>query len=235
MPATCKNGWEVHKFGGASLATPELYKTVGDLLIQESKGRGNGAIPTMAIVSAMGGMTDLLVSVVNAAVKDLDSAKNNLNSAVERVVGVLHNLAPKEITDPIEARIRSDAEDILSVVTSLRLIRSVPSEIMEVVSGMGEVWSAQMLLAYLQTTGNKCDWLDARDVLVVKGGSAGLGEKGAASTGGVNPVWDETSRRMDEWWRERSAKAGMDKMDMSTDAPIIVVTGFVAITEVPRS
>ena len=34
------NAWEVHKFGGASLATPELYRTVGDLLIRESQGRG---------------------------------------------------------------------------------------------------------------------------------------------------------------------------------------------------
>jgi aspartokinase len=55
----------VHKFGGASLATAGLYRTVGDLLIQEAKGRGDtsGMVPTMAIVSARGGMTDLLVKV----------------------------------------------------------------------------------------------------------------------------------------------------------------------------
>ena len=43
------NGREVHKFGGASLATPELYRTVGDLLITEAKGRGEGGIPTMSV------------------------------------------------------------------------------------------------------------------------------------------------------------------------------------------
>lgn len=31
--------------------------TTSDLLIEESKGRGDGTVPTMAIVSAMGGMT----------------------------------------------------------------------------------------------------------------------------------------------------------------------------------
>jgi len=59
-PKGSRNSWEVHKFGGASLATAELYRTVGDLLLQEAAGRGNGSIPTMAVVSARGGMTDLL-------------------------------------------------------------------------------------------------------------------------------------------------------------------------------
>lgn len=47
-PRGSQNAWEVHKFGGASLATAELYKTVGDLLIKEAAGRGEGGIPTMA-------------------------------------------------------------------------------------------------------------------------------------------------------------------------------------------
>jgi len=47
-PRGATNPWEVHKFGGASLATAELYRTVGDLLIREAQGRGEGGIPTMA-------------------------------------------------------------------------------------------------------------------------------------------------------------------------------------------
>ena len=47
-PRGATNPWEVHKFGGASLATAELYRTVGDLLIREAQGRGEGSVPTMA-------------------------------------------------------------------------------------------------------------------------------------------------------------------------------------------
>ena len=47
-PRGASNDWEVHKFGGASLATADLYRTVGDLLIKEASGRGDGSIPTMA-------------------------------------------------------------------------------------------------------------------------------------------------------------------------------------------
>jgi hypothetical protein len=38
-PNGSQNPWEVHKFGGASLADATLYRTVGDLLVRESAGR----------------------------------------------------------------------------------------------------------------------------------------------------------------------------------------------------
>jgi aspartokinase/homoserine dehydrogenase 1 len=224
------NAWEVHKFGGASLETPELYRTVGDLLISEAAGRGSGAIPTMAIVSAMGGMTDKLVKVVDSALEDFDQAKADLDNAVERQMSTLRELAPPEVTDPIEKRIQQDAKDILSVVQSLRMIQTVPAVTMEVVTGYGEIWSAQTLFAYLTTQGVPCDWIDAREILVVKGAEGGLGEKGAASTGGVTPLWAETSTRMASWWNEHGKERGFMDLDYATSAPIVVVTGFVATT-----
>lgn len=231
-PRGATNDWEVHKFGGASLATADLYRTVGDLLIREAQGRGEGSVPTMAIVSARGGMTDLLVNVVDSALINFDEAAGNLNEAVESAIKLLKELAPPEITDPIEARFRSDAKDILSVVQSLRMIHTVPPVTMEVVTGFGEIWSAQTLHAYLQTQGVPCDWIDAREILVVKseGGNAGLGEKGAASTGGVTPLWAETASRMATWWNANGKDQGFLDLDYTKQSPIVVVTGFVATT-----
>ena len=233
-PRGSPNNWEVHKFGGASLANAELYRTVGDLILTESEGRpgGGGRIPTMAIVSAMGGMTDLLVNVVDKALVDFESAKDCLEMALERAINVLHELAPKEITDPIIAGFRSDADDILSVVQSLRMIQTVPAVSMEVVSGFGEIWSAQMLHAYLRTKGVPCAWIDARDVLVVRSDNpnVGLGEKGEASTGGVVPVWDQTTAKMLSWWENVAKAEGLHDVDYTKESPIVVVTGFVART-----
>jgi len=177
-------------------------------------------------------MTDLLVNVVDSALVDFDDAKANLNEAVESAIALLQELAPPEITDPIEARFRSDARDILSVVQSLRMIQTVPAVTMEVVTGFGEIWSAQTLHAYLQTQDVPCEWIDAREVLVVKseGGNAGLGEKGAASTGGVTPLWTETANRMANWWNTIGKDKGFLDLDYTKSSPIVVVTGFVATT-----
>eukprot|EP00545_Synedropsis_sp_CCMP1620_P000259 CAMPEP_0119014178 /NCGR_PEP_ID=MMETSP1176-20130426/9396_1 /TAXON_ID=265551 /ORGANISM="Synedropsis recta cf, Strain CCMP1620" /LENGTH=955 /DNA_ID=CAMNT_0006967327 /DNA_START=62 /DNA_END=2929 /DNA_ORIENTATION=- len=231
-PKGSSNDWEVHKFGGASLATAELYRTVGDLLIKEAAGRGDGGtIPTMAIVSARGGMTDLLVKVVDSALIDFSQAQIALDEAVESQIALLQELAPPAITKPIEDRFRQDGKDILSVVQSLRMLNTVPAVTMEVVSGFGEIWSAQTLHAYLQTTGVPCDWIDAREVLVVKSDSSGLGEKGAASTGGVTPLYQETAVRMKEWWNTNGRDNGFLDLDYTKESPIVVVTGFVAKTK----
>ena len=229
-PAPATKEWEVHKFGGASLADAGLYRTVGDLLIQEAMGKqSDGAVPTMAIVSAIGGMTDLLVKVVDSTLVDIDQAKVDLDAAVERQFETLNELAPPEIVAPIERRIRDDAADVLSLVRSLTLIKSVPAVTMEVVTGFGEIWSAQTLHAYLQTQGVPCDWVDAREILVVKSDSAGLGEKGSTSTTGVVPLWGETSKRMAAWWTKWGQP--FEKLDYNEKSPILVCTGFVATSK----
>lgn len=253
--------WEVHKFGGASLATAELYRTVGDLLLQEAArnintnnpenddSSNNGQmIPTMAIVSAKSGMTDLLVKVVDSALTNFEQAQLSLNEAVESQISVLRELVPDDadgasiITDPIVQRIRSDADDILSVVQSLRLLHTVPAVTMEVVTGYGEIWSAQTLAAYLKTattTGPNAvvqtTWIDARDILIVKSDSSGLGEKGSAATTGVTPLWDITAANMDAWWSKQQyassrTSSSSGEATVAAAAPIIVVTGFVAKT-----
>ena len=248
-PNGSSNAWEVHKFGGASLADAGLYRTVGDLLLRESAGRPvesddgdeeqhSGPIPTMAIVSARGGMTDELVAVVDSALEDMAGAESALSRALDGQLSILKDLAPPEITDEIEARMRGDAADILSVVQSLRMIRSVPPSVMEVVTGFGEIWSAQTLYAYLKHRGVKVAWLDAREVLIVKSKSnAGLGDKGSSSsTGGVVPLWVETAKRMEEWWNGEGVREGINVMgddgsavgDLDGQAPIIIGTGFVA-------
>ena len=197
---------------------------------EEAAGRGDGSIPTMAVVSARGGMTDLLVQVVETAIVDFDKAKNLLEEAVESQIALLQELSPPEVTDAIEARFRQDAQDVASVVQSLRMINTVPAVTMEVVTGFGEIWSAQTLYAYLQTKDVPCGWLDARDILIVKSDSLGLGEKGAASTGGVVPLWHETESRMENWWNTVGRERGFLDVDYSTASPILVVTGFVATT-----
>eukprot|EP00571_Detonula_confervacea_P013409 CAMPEP_0172304554 /NCGR_PEP_ID=MMETSP1058-20130122/5948_1 /TAXON_ID=83371 /ORGANISM="Detonula confervacea, Strain CCMP 353" /LENGTH=985 /DNA_ID=CAMNT_0013015829 /DNA_START=160 /DNA_END=3117 /DNA_ORIENTATION=+ len=246
-PNNNPNPWEVHKFGGASLADAALYRTVGDLLIRESSGRvmknkeeegeegeHSGPIPTMAIVSARGGMTDQLVAVVDSALQDIHQAEISLDLALAGQLAILNEVAPAEITAEIEERMRKDAKDILSVVQSLRMIRSVPPSVMEVVTGFGEIWSAQTLYAYLKHKGVKTAWLDARDVLIVKsmGAAAGLGDKGSTNTGGVVPVYDVSAKLMETWWNGEGLKEGVNfEGDDDGSAPIVVGTGFVATSE----
>mmetsp|Transcript_10723 Transcript_10723/g.19063 ORF Transcript_10723/g.19063 Transcript_10723/m.19063 type:complete len:994 (-) Transcript_10723:305-3286(-) len=214
--------WGVHKFGGASLETADLYKTCGDLLVSQSKEKQSQA--TAAIVSAAGGMTDALIGVVNAAVGDMADAKVKLTAAADRQKSMLLELAPgkPELTDPVIANIDNDVKGIEAMLLAASNMRGVPPQMLELIAGLGEVWSAQTLAAYLNTAGVKSAWVDARDVLIVPDASAGgVGEKGTAMDT-IDPVWDESIDRLGGWWD----KTFPDEKD----APFLVITGFVCST-----
>ena len=115
--------WEVHKFGGASLADAGLYRTCGDLLLAESKrafdSTGSYA-PTMAIVSAKGGTTDKLIAVVNAAAESMEKAEELLRATTTDVLDVVRDIATGERLAKVTSLIRQDEEDILTVLRAVR-------------------------------------------------------------------------------------------------------------------
>ena len=188
--------WEVHKFGGASLATADLYKECSDLLVDESRkglARDGSWAPTMVIVSAKGGVTDKLIAVVNAARSDMAESARLLRIVADEQVEVVRAIADADVAAEVEARIRADEEDILMVVRAVSLIKTVPATTMELVTGYGEVWSAQTMHAYLQSAGVPSAWLDAREVLVVEqtGGAAGWKRPSVLPEGSapIGPTW----------------------------------------------
>eukprot|EP00930_Biecheleria_cincta_P003260 TRINITY_DN104183_c0_g1_i1.p1 TRINITY_DN104183_c0_g1~~TRINITY_DN104183_c0_g1_i1.p1 ORF type:complete len:995 (-),score=208.30 TRINITY_DN104183_c0_g1_i1:191-3175(-) len=214
--------WGVHKFGGASLNDASLYKTCGDLLISQSKEAGD--IPTAAIVSAAGGMTDALVSVMTAAVDDQADAHQKLQAAVDRQKGILLELVPgkPELTDAVIANFAKDQEGVKAMLMAAAQMRGVPPQMLELVAGLGEVWSAQTLAAYLKSTGVPSEWVDARDCLIVPDGSSSLGEKGQAMDT-IEPLWDTTTNKLQAWWEQT-----FDGKEAS--APYLVITGFICTT-----
>mmetsp|Transcript_19002 Transcript_19002/g.48628 ORF Transcript_19002/g.48628 Transcript_19002/m.48628 type:complete len:985 (+) Transcript_19002:66-3020(+) len=233
IPSSSLAKWEVHKFGGASLATAELYKECGDLLVAESfrnKEETGSSAPTMAIVSAKGGVTDRLIKVVQAARSDMGEAAETLRAVAAEQVEVVKQLSTPARAAEVEARIAADSEDIINVVRAVGLLKTIPPSTMELVTGYGEVWSAMTMHAYLETTEAPSAWLDAREVLVVEQTGFGLGEKGSANVVGVDPLWDETADRVKRWF-DAPTRADLLAADCKSGAaPIVVVTGFVAAT-----
>ena len=230
LPQSAKAPWEVHKFGGASLATAALYKECSDLLVAESErtvATAGSFAPTMAIVSAKGGVTDRLIKVVQAALNDMGEAEEILAAVAAEQVDVVRELSTPERAAAVEATIKKDQDDIIMVVRAVSLLRTIPPSTMELVTGYGEVWSAMTMHAYLDSEGIASAWLDARDVLVVEQTGFGLGEKGSSNVVGVDPLWEATAGRVKGWFGERPH---LLSVDCTKAAPIVVVTGFVAAT-----
>jgi aspartokinase/homoserine dehydrogenase 1 len=193
--------WTVHKFGGTSLADAGRYTRAADLV------RASGDGPVAVVVSAPAGITDSFLEAVALAARRDPSYRQALYDIRDRIVGLARELLEEDAGPLIEV-VESDARDLEDVLRGVELTRTAPEQTAELVSGFGEVWSAQMLRAHFVATGTAdADWLDAREVLIVK----------RTDTGPL-VQWEKTRERLAAWSRTHPAQT-------------VVVTGYVASDE----
>jgi aspartokinase/homoserine dehydrogenase 1 len=197
--------WSVHKFGGTSLANPDRIRHVADLIAEP--GRPPAAQrPSAVVVSAMSGVTDRLLDLVDTAPDDRDDLHDRLQTLCDEQRAVVTELLSGDEAAPLLRALDADVDDVTDVLRATRLMRTAPSTGRDLVAGYGEIWAARLLAGVLRSKGVDAVACNARDVLVVEHGKLG-------------PVvdWTSTRRRFAEWRAEQ-------------DGEVLVLTGFVATT-----
>ncbi len=190
--------WEIHKFGGSSLADADCFRRVAGLVESADAAR------TGVVVSAMGGMTDALLALVALAEADDAGFNEALDVIGARYASTASALleAPDDLLDAWQ----KDADDIRDLLRAIALVHASPQRSRDVVSGYGELWSARLLAAVVAAdVGERSvTWVDTRDVIRVD-----HTELGPAV------LWDETRERFGT-----ALPAGFDG--------IAVFTGYIA-------
>jgi aspartokinase/homoserine dehydrogenase 1 len=202
-------GWQVHKFGGSSLADSQCFRRVAKILLEE-QGPDSGT-GRAVVVSAMGGMTDALLRLVDGAEHSAEAIDPGLAAIADRYQATARELIGSvDKIDALLALFDADLADIKDVLGAVALVRSAAARSRDLVAGFGELWSARLLASYLAqqagTDPNGCPvkWVDARDLLVIQ-----HGEMGPAV------VWPASQEKADRHFQP----------DVSG---IVVMTGFIA-------
>mmetsp|Transcript_6045 Transcript_6045/g.9582 ORF Transcript_6045/g.9582 Transcript_6045/m.9582 type:complete len:947 (+) Transcript_6045:144-2984(+) len=221
--------WEVHKFGGTSVENAACYESVATIIEEQIGIVGQSSIPCdinlTVVVSAMGGKpktTDLLLSTVEAAAnRDHEAVENLFSLITEKHWTCLESLFSKDETrDRLKKVIKDDLDDIRDILKTVSLMKWQASRIRELVSGYGEIWSAQILSALLSLRSEeRADedvdrhnflYLDARRVIII--------DEEAIENGSV--CWDVSSEKLLKVYAEDAPK---------TDGKLhYVMTGYVA-------
>ena len=158
--------WIVHKFGGSSLADAEAFGRVGGLLRDRE-----GDEPAQAVVvSAMQGTTDALIELALAASHDRGQWRDGLATlrARHRVCADALGLSERS-WGGIELSFRR----LEHLFESFGLLGSVPVEAMDLVSALGEQWSARLLAGGFEAGGQPGRFIDAREVIRIRRGELG--------------------------------------------------------------
>lgn len=193
----------VHKFGGTSLADADCFRRVADIVASWPPPRH------AVVVSAMSGVTNALLNAVEtAASPQAGDYEAILEALGRRHVDTIGALVPTDVANELASVLSRDLTEIADVLHASTLLRRSSREAFDLVSGYGEIWSAQILAAHLAARGLASHWLNARDVLVV-------------SWEGATPHvdWRMSRERLDAWL------AAHDELSAT-----LVVTGFVAST-----
>jgi aspartokinase/homoserine dehydrogenase 1 len=192
--------WVVHKFGGTSVADADCFRRVAQLVA--ARAGDNLAV----VVSAMRGVTDQLLGLVERAAQGV-ALGAEIEELRTRYLGTVTQLLPAPSAAVLREQFEKDVESIESVLKALSLVRSASHRSRDLVSGFGEIWSARLLTALLQSMASvrvPVQFVNARDILIIDSGEMG-----------PIVVWDESRRRCRQIIGEKFSG-------------IAVITGFIA-------
>ena len=162
--------WIVHKFGGSSVADAGCFRRVADII--ESSANPREAV----VLSACRGVTDALLSLVTLAERPDGDFHAAIEALKARHVALAGELVSAAAQATYAAQLAQDCRDIAGMLQTVRLIRSAPQTMRDVISGFGEIWSTRLFAPFLRERGRIAGevlWIDARDTVIVEWGSLG--------------------------------------------------------------
>eukprot|EP00934_Nitzschia_sp_Nitz4_P008504 Nitzschia sp. Nitz4//scaffold23_size168460//105775//108656//NITZ4_002230-RA/size168460-processed-gene-0.267-mRNA-1//-1//CDS//3329543668//8494//frame0 len=219
--------WEVHKFGGTSVANADCYRSAAQIVEDQLNKTPDAEAVTdcvnlAVVVSAMGGKpktTDLLLnSVQAAAARDDAKVKEYMDLILQKHSTCLTELFGDSERDRLISIVESDLRDIHDILKTVSLMKWQATRISELVSGFGELWSAQILCALLQSRSTNSEdnfvYIDARRIITV--------DEEAIQGGAV--VWEVCRNKLKEVYDTELGKLGGNPETKLH----FVVTGYVA-------
>lgn len=217
VTTVCPRGsqWVVHKFGGTCMATPERIKAAAELMIKnESPG-------TVVIVSAMGShpsspikVTDIILRMLSKAEEANPSFKEDLEALHKKHIDAAQGLLEGDALDAFLSKLEEDVSNLEAMLKAIAVAGTVTEDFSDFVVGHGELWSARLFAATCQKLGSNAQFMDARDILVVRP---------SADNAWVDVDYDVCNRRLDSW------------ADKNGVADLIIATGFIARNQSGRA
>ncbi len=156
---------KVLKFGGSSVADGERIRAVTDIISQAAK-EGRVAV----VLSAMKGITDLLITAARKAEEGTDGFRSVLETIRTR-----HFEAVRFLFTPTDqgagitplAIMCNELEEILHGVD---LVKECSPRTMDLVMSFGERLSCRLVTTYMQTRGLPAELVDARELILTNSG-----------------------------------------------------------------
>lgn len=157
----------VLKFGGSSVASAVNIQKVIDIVGAALKGAdGSGGDAIVLVVSAMGGVTDQLLTTGELASQAKESYKDLLKQMETRHLDAVRDLLPIQQQSATLSLVKQQFNELEGVCDGVFLLGELSPRTKDRIVSYGELLSSLIVTAALQSLGLGPVWLDARKLIV---------------------------------------------------------------------
>ena len=170
----------VMKFGGTSVGSAARMRVAVELSAEQQKKR-----PVVIVVSAMSGVTDLLIETTkHAEAGDRSGLEANVRKLEERHIEASKELLPRAAQKAVLAGIRELVGEFRRIVQGMLMLGDRPPRSVDEAIAIGERLSALAIAACLSAQGTKAEAVNAAELIVTD-----------AVFGSASPLMDQTGEK----------------------------------------
>ena len=152
---------QVLKFGGTSVANADnINKVIA--IVKESIKKDK----TIVVVSALGGVTDLLLGAAALAADGDEAYKNKLSLLEQRHLEAAKQLIPVANQSQLLSLVKKSCNEIEDICNGIFLLRELTPRSKDRIGSYGEWLSSQIISAAFRAAGVENVWKDTRELIV---------------------------------------------------------------------
>ncbi len=152
---------KVLKFGGSSVASAERMNSVCEIV--KSKLRKDKKL--VVVVSAMGGLTDLLIDSSKLAQQGDEKYSKVIDQMLQRHKDAVLELSGDQGLKRLLPTMEQKTENLRNLMRGVFLVRELSPRVLDCIASYGELMSSIIIADFLNHSGVDCKWLDSREVL----------------------------------------------------------------------
>ena len=152
---------QVLKFGGSSVANAENIKRISTIIRRAATREEK----TIVVVSALGGITDMILEAGNLASVADESYCEIFQEITNRHLETVKALLPINNQSGLLSKVMQRCNEMEDTLTGILLLSEFSGRVRDRLLGYGEIFSSQIISSFLEAEGISNTWCDSREII----------------------------------------------------------------------
>lgn len=150
---------KVLKFGGSSVANAERIRLVKDIVL----GKSSESKSLVVVVSALGGVTDALLDLGNAASRGEDF-KSDLDALEQKHIATAKELLGERY-ETVVPFLQEQTAELSKLLQGIQMVEEISPRLLDALASKGELLSSYVIAHFIKAERGDLEWLDSRKII----------------------------------------------------------------------